>query len=139
MNSDFRIRSGTFTSAGLTASYVISDFAIQSGQGLTPWALTQIEPPEAQVKRRAISSKVVPDGQQRFTWRFSLMTFGMYSYWRSQFLPSEAESGTVTVKTYDRYDVAIYFNATISELSRGQPNAKGYPDVVWEFFGTETA
>lgn len=133
MDTGHRIASGTIAKASLTTTYLLSALTKQSDQTVIEWVVNST-PPVKQRVRRAISGKDSRDGFYRFTWTFSIMSYGMYSYFISQFL-SGVESAAVTVLTYDATNTAKYYQCTLHRPSEDSLDlvAIGARPVVFEF------
>lgn len=138
-NDDHRLRAGTYTSTGITSTYCIRDFPVQSDQTVDnqtayPWAGPfQCLPPE-----RARVVMTADGGQARDGfWRgilgpFSFWTFGMMSYVLSQIFPAGIDQALVSMMLYDATETAVYLNATLHRPIVGQdfePEIGGWKNI----------
>jgi hypothetical protein len=122
-----RLRLGTFTSSGITSTYAIENWALQSDQSQdnqinVPWvAPYQAKPPDFARKTNSADLSTRYDGPLTWEWDFSYWTFGMTAYLISTFFGGSiyTSAGSVAVSglTYDVSDTAIYFNASLERPS----------------------
>lgn len=133
---DYRIRTGHHTSvAGDT--YLIRLFPRQTDQR---WQVQWVEPELAEPPRPAElvemqDGSILPNGDILFSWRFSYLTFGMYKYWNTTFLPGGVYSAEVTVGLYDDYDeLAVYQAAMQHRFADDREKASGgYKNIIYRF------
>lgn len=133
-----RVRAGTYTSSGITASYAISAYAAQSDQGIVLWRLDgKLTTPPQRARRSILGNGAIrEDGFWRCQLGFSYLTFGMVSYLQSAWFASAA-SAAVSVMVYNPSDTAVYLNGILYQPVWGQTDSAyapgGYRDVVFRF------
>lgn len=142
-----RLRAGTFTSSGITSTYAIESWSVQSDQIATnqvgyPWIAPYqaIAPDYARVTDSA-DLTTIADGFLEWTWTFSYWTFGMFAYFMSTFFSSTLYSATrstaISAMAYDVNDVALYLNANLKLPKLGTDFFKaemgGYRDIKLSF------
>lgn len=119
---DYRIKSGIQTVGAMDTTTKITAFATQTDQGAVPWLapdVYQSDPARASKVVVALDMTAAASGFQAFEWVFSYLTNDMLGYWHTTFLASTAQSGIVTVKTYDDTDTAVHLTCTLLRPQAG--------------------
>ncbi len=140
--TDYSIQTGHVTVGSFTTNHRIVNFAVQSDQGSTtdpdiPWTNPLITPEKYPTPPEIItsmSSKAFPNGFYTWTWTFSIWTPLMVKYWEDTFLTSGVWSKECTVKTYNRYEQAMYLQARMMKPQIITPlRGAGFSNIQIEF------
>lgn len=135
-----RIRAGTWTVADLTSTYAITNLPVQGDQDFsTPWILTAAlcgTPTPARITTNADLSRSA-DGFTASRWGFRYLTFDMFEYWDTTFLPGGAWSAPVTIMDYDDTNTAVFYTATLwrptAPSDKAQYITGGWGNVIYEW------
>lgn len=151
-NTGRRIRAGTFTSSGITSTYAVENFTVQTDQRqngviVVPWLDPyQPDPPEYARIATALDGTARPDGYQKGVLIFDMWTFGMYDYAQTTLWPGGVYSALVSMMLFTAKDVAVFLNATaylpvITQNQRDmEPIAGGWENVKVRYdFATVTS
>jgi len=138
--TDHRIRSGTQAVVDVTSTYSVTARSKASDQPTDPnfWIIDTLQstaPKPARVATMLDLSQAA-DGFYSWQWVISHMTNGMLTLWYTDFLPSGARSGVVTVRTYTDADVSVYLTGVVYRPNLpgdGTPILGGWANVVWRF------
>lgn len=138
-NDDHRLRAGTYTSASITPTYAIINWAVQSDQVIDnqtaiPWAgpFQSIPPEYARIAIAADLSARQDGYLHGVLGLFRFWTFGMMSYLISQIFPAGIYSAAVSMMLYDATETAVYLNATMHRPVIGQdfePEIGGWKNI----------
>jgi len=142
--TEHRLRSGTHPADDVTDSYALSGFPEQADQDaeIQQWSVDTLRstPPKRRVVEFADGS-AGEDGDWQFELVISYLSLLMLKYLLDTFLPGGAQSGLVTVMTYDAVGSARFFQCTLRKPDLpgdGEAVFGGWNNVVLRFTkGTE--
>jgi len=139
---DYAIQAGTQTVASFNSTHIIENFSLETDQGAVQWFAPDFFKsaiPERQAYNTMLDFSIVGDGMYQFRWVFTYHTNDMLESWSDTYMNSGDPSGSVTVRTYDKYDNAVYLTCTIVDPLQSNnavsPAQGGWFDVTYQFIG----